>query len=138
MMKLALALALLPLPVLADAVVAARTLRPGTVIAPGDVVIAADRNGALSQVDQVIGQELRVLVSEGRPIEPAFLGAPTVVERNQPVTIAYEKANLRIQAEGRALSAGSIGQVIRVMNNASRVTVSGRIAPDGTVIIGQN
>ena len=30
-----------------------------------------------------------------------------------------------------------VGQTIRVMNTASRVTVSGRVAPDGTVVVEQ-
>ena len=59
------------------------------------------------------------------------------VKRNQIVTLAYEKAALRIEAEGRALGAGGIGEVIRVMNSTSRVTVSGRIAADGTVVVEQ-
>lgn len=138
-MRIAIALlCLLPLPALADAVVATRTLRAGTVISAADVTIALDLNGAVTQTAQVIGQELRVLVSEGRPIDPTFLAAPTVIARNQLVTIAYERSSLRIEAEGRALTAGSVGQMIRVMNNSSRITVMGRIAPDGSVIIAQN
>lgn len=85
----------------------------------------------------MVGQQLRSMVYEGRRIEAAFLTAPMAVKRNQIVTIAYEKAALRIEAEGRALGAGSVGQVIRVMNSASRVTVSGRIASDGTVLVQQ-
>ena len=79
----------------------------------------------------------RTVLMEISLLEAAHLTAPTAVKRNQIVTLAYEKAALRIEAEGRALGAGSIGEVIRVMNSASRVTVSGRIAADGTVVVEQ-
>lgn len=122
----------------ASSVIAVRTLPAGTIIMPEDVALSQDDSRAgPDQVSQVVGQQLRNMVYEGRRIEAAFLTAPMVVKRNQIVTLAYEKAALRIEAEGRALGAGSIGQIIRVMNNASRVTVSGRIAPDGTVVVEQ-
>ncbi|KGJ03263.1 flagellar basal body P-ring formation protein FlgA [Paracoccus versutus] len=138
MRGLVLLLMLLPQGVLAGSVVANRTLPAGTVIAAGDVTLVPDQQGGIEDLAPVLGQQLRVMVYQGRRIDPSALTAPTLVGRNQIVTIAYEKAALRIEAEGRALSAGSAGQVIRVMNNASRVTVSGRVAPDGTVIVRQN
>lgn len=138
MRYLALLLLLLPHSALAGAALATRTLPAGTVIAAGDVVLAADQDGGLQDVSQVVGQQLRVMVYEGRRIDPSFLSAPMLIGRNQIVTITYQKSALRIEAEGRALSAGSVGQIIRVMNNASRVTVSGRVAADGTVIVAQN
>lgn len=138
MRGLVLLLMLLPQGALAGSVVANRTLPAGTVIAAGDVTLVPDQQGGIEDLAPVLGQQLRVMVYQGRRIDPSALTAPTLVGRNQIVTIAYEKAALRIEAEGRALSAGSAGQVIRVMNNASRVTVSGRVAPDGTVIVRQN
>ena len=139
MIRILLALALtLPLPALADALVAARTLRSGTVLAPEDIRIDPQAVGKLDNPDAVLGMELRVMLSEGRPIEPAHLTAPRIVARNQLVTIAYERDTLRIETEGRALSAGGVGDTIRVMHNASRTTLSGRVAADGTVIVAQN
>ncbi|RDD94260.1 flagella basal body P-ring formation protein FlgA [Paracoccus pantotrophus] len=138
MRGLVLLLMLLPQGTLAGSVVANRTLPAGTVIAAGDVSLVPDQPGGIEEIAAVLGQQLRVMVYQGRRIDPSTLTAPTLVGRNQIVTIAYEKAALRIEAEGRALSAGSAGQVIRVMNNASRVTVSGRVAADGTVIVRQN
>lgn len=138
MKYLALLLLALPQPGLAGALLATRTLPAGTVIAAADVAPSAEADGVTADVAQVIGLQLRVMVYQGRKIDPSLLTAPTLVDRNQIVTIAYEKSALRIEAEGRALSAGSVGQVIRVMNSASRVTVSGRVAPDGTVVVAQN
>lgn len=138
MKYLALLLLALPQPGIAGALLATRTLPAGTVIAAEDVAPSTEADGIAPDVAQVVGLQLRVMVYQGRKIDASLLTAPTLVDRNQIVTIAYEKSTLRIEAEGRALSAGSVGQVIRVMNSASRVTVSGRVAPDGSVVVAQN
>ncbi|WP_114349806.1 flagellar basal body P-ring formation chaperone FlgA [Paracoccus lutimaris] len=137
MKALLLAVLLMPACASAGSLIAQRTLPAGTIIMPTDVAATAEGDGLPDNISQVVGQQLRVIVYEGRRIEASFLTAPTAINRNQMVTLAYEKSALRIEAEGRALSAGSVGQVIRVMNTASRVTVSGRIAPNGTVVVEQ-
>ncbi|WP_323008444.1 flagellar basal body P-ring formation chaperone FlgA [Paracoccus sp. (in: a-proteobacteria)] len=131
-------LLMLPQPMLAGSVVANRTLPAGTVISAGDVSLVDNQQEGGEILEKILGQQLRVMVYQGRRIDPSTLAPPTLVGRNQIVTIAYERDALRIEAEGRALSAGSAGQIIRVMNNASRVTVSGRVAPDGTIVVQQN
>ena len=137
--RLALILALiLPIPALAEGLVAARLLRAGTVLGPGDVKVDTAIEGPVADPREVFGLQLRVTLSANRPLEPEYLAPPMLVARNQTVTIAYQKGALRIETEGRALSAGAQGDVIRVMNSASRVTVAGRVAADGSVIVDQN
>lgn len=135
-MRMLFLLALLPGTALADGLTAARVLPAGTVLTAADVVAAPGARARLSP-DQAIGQQLRSTVYEGRPITAAHLSTPTLVSRNQIVTLAYDNASLRIETEARALGAGSAGDVIRVMNLASRATVSARINPDGTLSVAQ-
>jgi flagella basal body P-ring formation protein FlgA len=136
MWKIAL-LALLPQTLWAESLVATRTIRAQSVIGPADVAVVADGvPGAVTRPDMAVGQEARVTIYAGRPILVADLGAPAVIDRNQTVQIGFMAGGLRIWAEGRALARGSVGDVIRVMNVSSRTTVTGRIASDGTVIVG--
>jgi flagella basal body P-ring formation protein FlgA len=136
MWKIAL-LALLPQTLWAESLVATRTIRAQSVIGPADVAVVADGvPGAVTQPDMAVGQEARVTIYAGRPILVADLGAPAVIDRNQTVQLGFMAGGLRIWAEGRALARGSVGDVIRVMNVSSRTTVTGRIASDGTVIVG--
>ena len=92
--------------------------------------------GALTHPADALGLEARVTIYAGRPVRAGDLGLPAVVERNQIVPISFLSGGLAIKAEGRALARGGVGDVIRVMNLASRTTVSGRIAPDGQVVVG--
>ena len=132
-----LALLLLTGPVLAESVVATRTLRPNTVIGPEDLTIVdAALPGALTDPAMALGLETRVAIYAGRPVLQADLGTPTLVQRNQVVNLVYLAGGLAISTEGRALARGSKGETVRVINLASRTTVSGRIGQDGAVYVG--
>lgn len=138
MLKVCLLIALAT-PASADALVATRTIRARTLVAAEDLtLVAAEIPGALSDPGQAVGLEARVAIYAGKPLRPGDLGPPTLVERNQLVTLVYLSGGLAISAEGRALAQGSEGDAVRVMNLGSRNTVTGRIGPDGTVYVGWN
>lgn len=130
-------LALLAGPAAADTVIAARTLRAQSVIAADDLSsIAASVPGALTDPADAVGREARVVLYAGRPIQPEDIGPPTLVDRNQLVSLVFRSGGLNILAEGRALARGGAGESIRVMNTTSHSTVTGIVAPDGTVVVG--
>lgn len=137
MKTVALTLALLmPVQALADTVVAARTLRAGTVLSGEDLaMIAEDVPGALSSLDDALGQEARVNLYSGRPIRAGEVGPPAVVERNQIVILIYDQNGLTIATDGRVLDRGGVGDRIRVMNLQSRSTVTGTVGEDGNVYV---
>ncbi len=136
MLRLALLL-LTAAPVMADSVVATRTIRPHALIGPDDLtLVAAELPGALDDPAKALGLEARVAIYAGRPVRQGDLGPPTLVQRNQVVALVYATGGLAIATEGRALARGSVGEVIRVLNLASRTTVNGRIGRDGAVYVG--
>ncbi len=123
-------------PVIAETIVAARTLRSRAILSASDIVVQEGNiPGALTDPAEAIGKEARVVLYAGRPIRAADIGPPAIIERNQVVTLFYRKGGLQISAEGRALARGGIGDKIRVMNLASRITVTGEVHPDGTVFV---
>lgn len=125
-------MAMLPLPSLAADFVAARNLPAGTVIAPADLRLA-DADQAAGDPASLIGLETRVTVYEGRPVLEKLLHAPTLVERNQIVRLQFRRGEVYIATDGRALEQGRAGDVIRVLNQASRNTITAQVLPDGTV-----
>ncbi|MGB4827892.1 MAG: flagellar basal body P-ring formation chaperone FlgA [Paracoccaceae bacterium] len=136
-LRIGILLALSTSAAMADSVVAVRTLPAQTVVQEGDVALVdAEIDGALTEIGPALGQEVKITVYAGRPLRPSDLGTPTLVERNQIVNLVYMSGTLTILADGRALTRGAEGDVIRVMNLASKTTVSGRIAPDGRILVG--
>ncbi len=139
MWRLILIFAIGPLPVWADSVILTRTVRAQTVLTAEDMtLVAASIPGALTDPAMAVGQEARVTLYAGRPIRHGDFGVPATVERNQIVTLAYMAGGLGILTEGRALERGGTGDVIRVMNIASRSTVTGEIDSTGQVRVMTN
>jgi flagellar basal body P-ring formation protein FlgA len=127
---------ILPWPALADSLVAARTIRAQAVLGPEDVTLVASAiPGALTSADGAIGLEARVAIYAGRPILANSIGPAAIIDRNQLVTLIFTRGGLTIAAEGRALGRGGVGDTVQAMNLASRNTMSGRIAPDGSVLV---
>lgn len=138
-MRVLALLLILPAMAQADSLVATRTIPAQSVLAETDMtLVAAEIAGALASVPEAVGLEARVTLYAGRPIHAGDLGPPAIIDRNQIVTLAYTAGGLAIVTEGRALARGGAGDVIRVMNLASRATVTGRIMADGMVQVAPN
>ena len=133
-MRILALLLVLPAMAQADSLVATRTIPAQSVLAASDMtLVAAEIPGALASLPEAVGLEARVTLYAGRPIHAGDLGPPAIVDRNQLVALAYTAGALAIVTEGRALARGGEGDVIRVMNLASRTTVTGRIMAGGMV-----
>ena len=131
------ALALLAGAAAADTPVAARTIRAHSILSASDLTTSpADVPGAIRDPALIVGREARVALYAGRPIMPGDIGAPALVERNQIVRLVYDAGGLSIVTEGRALGRAGAGDTLRVMNLASRSTVTGFVRSDGTVAVG--
>lgn len=133
---LILILAHIATPAASDTVIAAKNLRPGMVVTAQDVKLAAaDIAGGFQLLEDVIGQEARVVLYAGRAVLPNDIGPPALIDRNQIVTLVYTAGPMTILAEGRSLGRGAIGDRVRVMNLSSRTTVTGSVSANGDVIV---
>lgn len=123
----------------ADTVVATRTIRAQSIIGPEDLTLsAAAVPGAVQAVAEVIGSEARVTLYAGRPIRPSDIAPPAIVTRNQIVGLVFQSGTLAILTDGRALDRAAVGEPVRVMNLASRTTVTGLVRADGSVLVGNH
>ncbi|HBQ37147.1 MAG TPA: flagella basal body P-ring formation protein FlgA [Rhodobacteraceae bacterium] len=121
----------------ADTLVSTRTIRSHTIIGPADVKLEPiDSVGSLTQINDAVGKETRVVLYAGRPIRPQDIGPAAIIERNQIVQLVYRRGGLRIVTDARSLGRGGVGDYLRVMNLTSKTTVSGTIDADGSVVIG--
>ena len=123
-------------PALADTVVAARTIRPQSILTAQDLSLdPKEVAGGVSDPALLIGMEARVALYAGRPVRLGDVGPPAIIERNQLVPMIFQRNGLRITTEGRALDRAGPGDAVRVMNMSSRSTVLGRVTADGLVIV---
>ncbi len=130
-------LLMLPGTAMADSLVATRVIPAQRMIVAEDLtLVAADIPGALAATEAALGLEARVTLYPGRAIRAADVGPPALVERNGAVVIEYRAGALTIRAEGRSLARATSGEAVRVMNLASRTTVTGHLGSDGVVRVG--
>ena len=109
-------------------VVAAKPLPRGTVLTPEVVVASADADLAA-----YVGRQLVRPAFEGRVIALSDLADPDLVDRQSPVTVEFRRGALALSAPGRALSAGSLGEVVTVLIDRRRRPVRARVTGAGMV-----
>ena len=123
-------------PVIADTLVAARTIRALSILSAQDLVVSdAKIEGTLAYPEEAVGQEARVTIYAGRPIHAGDIGPPAIVDRNDIVTLVFSQDGLLITSDGRSLGRGGEGDRIRVMNLTSRTSVFGHVDSQGQVIV---
>ena len=117
---------------------------PRAVIYPGDVirddmladVAEAARDGSgpfVVQRSLIIGKVARLTLLPGHAIPLSGVSNRKVVANGAEVSLIYSEGGLLIMATGAALQDGSIGDIVKVRNSDSGVTVSGAVQPDGSV-----
>jgi flagellar basal body P-ring formation protein FlgA len=128
-------------PVLAQAgtaVVPTRTIYPGEQIGRNAVDEVEVTNPNLSgeyarEAKEVVGMVAKRTLLPGRTIPPSSLREAYAVTRGTAVRLTVSIGNLTISARGTPLDNAAIGDVIKVRNIDSGVTVSGTVMADGTI-----
>ncbi|CAH0142062.1 flagellar basal body P-ring formation chaperone FlgA [Roseomonas sp. CECT 9278] len=123
-------------------VLAARRMAVGEVVRATDIDerrLRAERvrPGMAQRAEDVIGRQLRRPVGTDMPFATVDLVAPVVVAKNQAVLMLLEAPGLALSAQGRALEDAAIGEVVRVMNLASRQVVEAEVVGPGRVRVRQ-
>ena len=118
---------------------------PRMVIYPGDVihddmlmdVPASDVQGSVTSAIRtrsgLVGKMARRTLLPGRAVPSIAINNPRAVVNGAEVRLIYIDGGLTIVASASALQDGAVGDVIKVRNVDSGLTVSGVIQPDGSV-----
>ncbi|MEX0283432.1 MAG: flagellar basal body P-ring formation chaperone FlgA [Paracoccaceae bacterium] len=130
MRALLIAVSVAASPASADVFMPTRVIRAKEVISASDV---ERKRSELIGASEVVGLEARITLYPNRPIRIGDVGEPAMVERNQTVTLIYKTGGLQIVTEGRVLTRGAVGERVRVINLASKISVTGRIREDGWI-----
>jgi len=142
-----LALALAALLALAPCAHAQGAPTPKAVIYPGEVIRddmladsqdpARDAGGPFVESRaMIVGKVARLTLLPGHAIPYAGVSNRKLVANGAEVRLVYAEGGLMIVTSGAALQDGSSGDLVRVRNSDSGVTVSGVVQPDGSVNVG--
>lgn len=120
------------------AMVPTSVIYPGQVISAGQVRRVEVTNPNFvgdfaTEFAQVEGMITKSTLVPERAINVSSLREPFAVTHGQQVRLIYNNGSLQITAAGMPLQDGSVGELIRVRNADSGLTVSGTILGPGIV-----
>ncbi len=115
-----------------------RRMLPDEIIAAPDIEIIEmpwQRVNAFAVLspDELIGKQVRRMLTQGRPVQLQSVIPPIVISRGQKVTIEFYRGPLYLTAEGKAISDAYLGQEVKVVNLSSKKTIVGIARGDGKV-----
>lgn len=125
--------------VLFDVVQATKTMRRGHVISEGDVKlvqIASSNpimNNIMTDVRDVIGQEVVSYLSSGEMVFSHMIRRVHVVKRGDRILLVAEKGPLRITAPGLVQEDGYQDAIVKVQNLQTQKNVYGTVVDSKTV-----
>jgi flagella basal body P-ring formation protein FlgA len=85
--------------------------------------------------DDLVGMEVRRMLTQGRPIMTQSVTKPIIIDRGDRISIRYDDGLLALTAPGKALGDAHEGQEVRVVNLASNTSLTGVAIGEGIVEI---
>lgn len=118
----------------------ARRLEAGTTISANDldwIQVPEERITAdvVTEMDQLVGRELRRDTSEGQILRSHDVVPPRLVQRGSLVVMKIETPYITVTAQGKAQQDGAEGEVVRVVNTQSNRVVEGVVTGPGIIEI---
>jgi flagella basal body P-ring formation protein FlgA len=121
-----------------DAVSVDHPIERGQVLQASDLTVLRRpkaQSGGLADMKGAVGLAARRQLRPGQPIQVADLMKPTVVQRNDTVTLVYQAPGLMLTLRGQAQEAGALGDTINVLNAQTKRVVQGVVSGPGRVMV---
>jgi flagella basal body P-ring formation protein FlgA len=123
-----------------ETAVLARPLAAGDIVKASDLAVmrrpkAQFNANVVTRTEDAIGLAARRALRPGDLLRQADLAKPEVVARNDNVTITYQVPGIALTMRGKALEAGTHGEVIHVLNEQSKRTIQATVAGRGHVVV---
>ena len=115
-----------------------RRVQPDEILQPRDIEMidmawARVHAFAITEYEELVGMQVRRMLSPGRPVHHQSVTPPVIVSRGDKVTIELQYGPLQLTATGKAISDAHLGQEVRVVNLSSNKTIIAIAKGDGLV-----
>jgi flagellar basal body P-ring formation protein FlgA len=122
-----------------EAAILARNVERAEILKSSDVLTErrpkAEVGADAASRQFAVGMQMRRPLHAGQALKAADLAKPDLVQRDENVTLIYESTGLYLTVRGKAMSGGTEGDVVDVLNLQSKRTVSGVVIGRGQVAI---
>lgn len=124
----------------ARAIVARRQLAPGDLITGDDIELGevnplALTTGAIVNLDDAVGKEMKQSIAAGQVVASSALRRPLVVKRGELITVYSVAAGIQVKAAAKALADAALGDVILLQATETKKQFQGRVtAPQEAMV----
>ncbi|PZP38924.1 MAG: flagella basal body P-ring formation protein FlgA [Pseudomonas fluorescens] len=87
----------------------------------------------ITSMDELVGQQAVRPLGAATPVNRLHVKVAALVSRNQLVIMIYRKGGIELSGRAQALEDGQAGQTIRLINPATRSSITGTVTRDGSV-----
>ena len=115
----------------------------GTVLTAADIVMRpvpakyAETTG-FADPAQLVGMQLNRQSREGMLLKPADVSTPSLISRNDLVTIYFRKGPMTLTVKGQAITSATTGAPVQVLNLMSRRVITATALAAGAVEVGND
>ena len=117
----------------------ARSLGRGEVINKDDLVLVSSPNhrlvGYFEDLNDVIGRKTTRSLSVNQAVQNRHLEMDWLVQKDQTITIETQVGGVTVAGSGLALDNAQMGDLLKVLNQSSKVVVEGRVVSEKKVRI---
>jgi|GEM_PF-2514399 len=115
-----------------------RQLRAGDIIEQADLTSRdlpgrSLRKDTITDISALLGKSPRGTISGARPIRTSEISAPVVIKKGELVDLSYTTPHISIKTNGVALEDGELGGAMRVKNEKTEKSITGRVISAGKV-----
>ena len=117
----------------------ARSLATGDMVQPEDLVwikAAAGPSDAPRDADVLIGMTVKRPLRQGAAASLRDVSTPQVIKAGDIVAVTYEDDGVALTLQGKAMSAGAIGETLMVQNTASKKIIETVVTGPGSTAVG--
>lgn len=117
----------------------ARSLAAGDIVQPEDLVwtkLAAAPADAPRDADAMIGMTVKRPLREGAAAALRDVSTPQVIKAGDIVAVTYEDDGVALTLQGKAMSAGAVGESLMVQNTASKKLIETVVTGPGSAAVG--
>lgn len=128
-----------PQPATSDVIVLLKSVSKGHVLTADDIgigpVTLKGNDIIFTNPEHLIGREVVAHLAKGQPILSRHLQTNWIIRKDDPVQIVYQRSGINILAPGKALDNGQLGDVIYVLNTASKIEIRGEVSARNKIMV---
>ncbi len=97
------------------------------------VSLKGGNSNGFAAADQLIGMQLNRQSREGMLLKPVDVSTPTLIARNDLVTIYYRQGPMTLTVKGQAITDATSGGPLQVLNLMSKRVITAKALAAGAV-----